>query len=340
MTTRSGSAYAWPTITDLVDGVILNRQVLYKEALHRLQDFGLYARDLVFALRADLASQADGTPAVVRGTVVMGTLSFYDPIDTPLGSLDGKTLIITSDLAGPVTITFAQPTSPSAAVAQANAQGVSLGITFAVDDGAFIPTGEYVPSIVGKFRMVRPGGGTASITVGAGTANGVLGLTEAGTLGSGTANDGASKVHVAPIAALFAGGTLRSALEILFDQLDETTINVSGLIPVDGGTLSSSDQSITSGMLTGMRMYFVAPAPLADRTYTLPAAQDGYAIVIRANPNPPFNIFVKRLDTTTIATLSGTLDTITVQQYVEIIALSGEWVVTGFGNSDANMALT
>jgi hypothetical protein len=316
MTTRAGSAYLWPLITDLVDGVIVNRQVLYDECLHRLQDYGLAVRDIVFGLRADLSSQAVGSWALLRGSVALGTLAFYDPIDTPLGSLDGLTLIITSDLAGPVTITFNQPTSPAAAVSQANIQGAALGITFAVDDGVDPVSGAIIPVVIGRLRMTRSGGSPASITVGAGTANGVLGLSATAVVGVDTLNDGASKIGMGAITLPtgWTGGTLRAFLEMVFVALDDVSRDT-----VDH-TAADSAQSITATKDTFVKVVDFIAAP---RTYAMQAPTvDGVFVWLRRSvPNAA-----------TVVTVSGlhvddgsTIDLRDTRLSATLFSVSGAW---------------
>lgn len=257
-TYRAGAAFLWSNIREHFDGDTVNRQSLWKEGLHRLQDSVLAIRDMVHSLRAQLSSQEGGSPAVLRGSVDMSTLAFYDPIDVPLGSLDGKTLIVSSEL-DTVTITFAQPTSPAAAAAEANSQGSSTGITFTVDDGVDPITGAYVPSNVGKFRLVRPGGGTATITFGNGTANGILGFTNGqSATGTGTANDGASKIGLGAftLPTGWTGGSLRDFLQLLFTLADATS---TGKVDKAGDTMT--------GHLT---MNATSEIKLADRTVTRP----------------------------------------------------------------------
>jgi hypothetical protein len=145
----------------------------------------------------------------------MGTLAFYDPVDVPVGSLDGLTLILETDLAGPVTVTFAQPTSPVHVATQINTQGAALGLVASCDTGIDPNTGAIVAANVGKLLLVRPSGGTVSLTIkGAGTANAILGLplVDATVSGAGTVNDGASRIGLAAFGS-WAGGTLQSYLQ-------------------------------------------------------------------------------------------------------------------------------
>lgn len=241
MATRTGAGYLWALITDLFDGDDLNREKLYKECIHRLQDYGIGVRDMVNSLRSQLSSTDAGQPAVLRSPTVLDTLAFYDPIDVPLGSLDGKTLFITTDL-GAATVTFAQPTSPAHAASQVNTQASSTGVIATVDDGIDPVTGSIVPANVGKLLLVRPGGATATLSVGlGGTANGVLGFTgsEAAS-GTGTANDGASKIGIAAFTSPtgWAGGTLRDFLQALFSGLDMTNADVALKLAKAGDTFT------------------------------------------------------------------------------------------------------
>jgi hypothetical protein len=258
MATRSPAAYLWATITDLFDGDDLNREKLYKEAVHRLQDYGAAVLNTVHALRSQLSSTESGTPAIIRGSVVMGTLAYYDPIDTPAGTLDGLTLILTTDLAGPVTITFSQPISPAQAATEINTQGSSLGLIATVDDGVDPVTGAIVPANVGKLRLVRPGGSSASLAVGSGTANGALGLSPTGTVGTGSANDGASKIGLGAFTG-WAGGTLRAFCEGVIAGLTSVTTDLAGKVNDTGDTMT--------GHLT---MSATSEIKLADRTVTRP----------------------------------------------------------------------
>lgn len=254
MATRSPASYLWSSITDLFDGDDLNRQKLYKEAIHRLQDYGQGVLDVAYSVMTKLASEDAGTPAVVRSTTVLGSLAFYDPVDVPTGALDGLTLILTTDLAAPVTITFAQPTSPLHAATQINTQGSALGIIATVDDGVDPVTGAIVGANVGKLRIVRPGGGTATITFGNGTANGVLGFTNGqSATGSGaSANDGATKIGLAAFASPsgWPGGTLRDFLQTLFTLVDAHGTDITSLLASVATKVAKAGDTMTGALTT------------------------------------------------------------------------------------------
>jgi hypothetical protein len=334
MATRNGQSYFWALIEDFLDDDILNRENFYKGAIHRLHDGIVAGRDLVFNLTQQLGSTNAGTSAVQRGSVVMGTLAFYDPIDTPVGSVDGKTIILETDPAGPVTITFTQPTSPAHLATEINTQGASLGIVATVDTGVDPNTGAVVAANVGKLLLVRPSGATASLTVkGAGTANAILGLPLVDTTasGAGTVNDGASRIGLGAFGS-WLGGTLQAYLA----GLDTA---VSGTLIADGGTLASGNYTILTAQITARHTVFKIPNVLGSYEYTLPAVEEGKSVSFRMNPNPPNTPLIKRPGGTTIATMTGELGASPVQQYVTVTALSGAWVVTSFGLSEDNYTL-
>jgi hypothetical protein len=338
--TRNGQSYFWSLINDIFDQDLPNRENFIKGAIHKLQDNIVAGRDLVFNLAQQLGSTNAGTSAVQRGSVVMGTIAFYDPIDVPVGDLDGKTLILETDLAGPVTITFAQPISPAHAATQINTQGSSLGLVASVDTGVDPNTGAVVAANVGKLLLVRPSGGTASLTVkGSGTANAILGfaLADTTTTGSGAVNDGSTRIGVANLTNI-AGGTLRSvllALEAAILGIDNST-SISF-----GGTLLQMSYSIPGALLTSKRTVLRVPNLVASYIYTLPAPPgEGYSVILLLNPNPPQTLELRRPDTTTIAIMSGEFGVPSPgQQFIEIAALGGVWYAIGWGINDDNYAL-
>lgn len=211
--------YLWDTITKLVNGDVLTFTNLYREGLQRLGDTVAAVRDSYYILREDLASIDDSTPALVRSTARLGDLAYYDVLAVPVGSLDGKTLILTSDTGGPVTITFVQPDSPAAVASFITANSGATSIVATIDDGWDPVTDAYLSANVGKLRLTKAGGATASITIGNGTANAVLGFTDGQSVtGSGTVLDGTSRIGWSGYGpSLPASGTLRSLLETLID---------------------------------------------------------------------------------------------------------------------------
>lgn len=255
MATRNGQSYFSSLIEDLFDQDIPNRQTLFKGCIHKLHDGIVAGRDLVFNLAQQLGSTNAGTSAVQRGTIVMGTLAFYDPVDVPTGDLDGKTLILQTDLAGPVTVTFAQPTSPAHAATQINTQAAALGLVASVDTGVDPNTGAVVAANVGKLLLARPSGGTASLTVkGAGTANAILGLplVDTTTTGAGTANDGASRIGLGAFGS-WAGGTLQSYLQTVVsvgvadvaNRVAKAGDTMSGALTTTNVVISNASNSVT-----------------------------------------------------------------------------------------------
>lgn len=243
--TRNGQSYFWSLVNDLFDQDIPNRENFIKGTIHKLQDSIVAGRDLVFGLAQQLGSTIAGTSAVQRGSVAMGTLAFYDPISNPVGDLDGKTLILETDLAGPVTVTFAQPISPAHAATQINTQAAALGLVASVDTGVDPNTGAVVAANVGKLLLVRPSGASAEVTVkGAGTANALLGLPliDTTTTGAGTVNDGASRVGLAAITATipWAGGTLRDFLAAQYALVNASASALATKVAKAGDTMSGN----------------------------------------------------------------------------------------------------
>ena len=230
-TDRSPIAYLWPTLKAFATGDVITRELL-RDSINKAGDIGYGVLAALNERFQQLGSTNAGTSAVQRGTVVMGTLSFYDPVDVPVGALDGLTLILQTDLAGPVTITFAQPTSPVHVATQINTQGAALGLVASCDSGIDPNTGAVVAANVGKLLLVRPSGGTASLTVkGAGTANAILGLPLVDTTvtGTGTVNDGASRIGVAAIGAIPAG-TLRTFLVAAETTITNALLKTGGTV--------------------------------------------------------------------------------------------------------------
>jgi hypothetical protein len=243
-TDRSPIAYLWPTIKAFATGDVITRELL-RDSINKAGDIGYGVLAALNERWQQLGSTNAGTSAVQRGSVVMGTLSFYDPVDVPVGSLDGLTLILQTDLAGPVTVTFSQPTSPVHVATQINTQAAALGLVASCDTGVDPNTGAIVAANVGKLLLARPSGGTASLTVkGAGTANAILGLPLVNTTvsGTGTANDGASRIGVGTIGAIPAG-TLRAFLTTA-----EATIT--NALLKTGGTMTGNIAFATTKQIT------------------------------------------------------------------------------------------
>lgn len=322
--TRNGQSYFWSLINDLFDQDIPNRENFIKGTIHKLQDGVVAGRDLVFNLAQQLGSTNAGTSAVQRGTVVMGTIAF-----SPVGDLDGKTLILQTDLAGPVTVTFAQPISPAHAATQINTQAAALGLVASVDTGVDPNTGGVVSANVGKLLLVRPSGGTASLTVkGAGTANALLGLPLIDTTitGTGTVNDGASRIGLAAFGS-WAGGTLQAFLLTVADAAT-TTAALATKVAKGGDTITGA--LVFSGATARVRYrpVYMLPntstsiGPTADvmvvpvfsgasitytvKTSTSPAMQEGDEItIINRGVNTGDSIIIAQEGGGTLATLDG-----------------------------------
>jgi hypothetical protein len=231
--------YLWAQIQTLRTGDTATQQNLWKEGLHRIYDYAAGVYDSVLAVRAELASQAAATPALLRGSVLLGNITYYDPINTPTGSLDWKTLILEWDGAGAATVTFATPQSPAEAIAAINT-ATAGAITASVDDGVDPITSTVTPANVGKLRLLRNGSG-ASITVkGTGTANATLGfaLVDTTNAGSGTVNDGTTKIGVAAIGSLISAGTLRAALTALETAAGTATAAIAAKVAKAGDTMT------------------------------------------------------------------------------------------------------
>jgi hypothetical protein len=340
--TRNGQSYFWSLINDLFDQDIPSRENFIKGTIHKLQDGIVAGRDLVFNLAQQLGSTNAGTSAVQRGSIVMGTLAFYDPLSTPVGDLDGKTLILETDLAGPQTVTFAQPVSPAHAATQINTQAAALGLVASVDTGVDPNTGAVIAANVGKLLLVRPSGASANLIVkGAGTANAILGLPLSDTTvsGTGTINDGASRIGLGAITspAGWPGGTLRVFCEMLFGVVDTISTNT---VVAFGGTLPQANHTILTADLTSRRTVFRVPNVVASYEYTMPTAPSGYSVVFVMNPNPPNTIMIKRPDTTAIAVMSGQFGVPSVgQQFIEVAIFGTTWSVIGWGITDDNYTL-
>ncbi len=332
-TDRSPIAYLWPTLKAFATGDVITRELL-RDSINKAGDIGYGVLAALNERFQQLGSTNAGTSAVQRGSVVMGGLSFYDPVDVPTGSLDGLTLILQTDLAGPVTITFAQPTSPVHVATQINTQGASLGLVASCDSGIDPNTGAVVAANVGKLLLVRPSGASADLIVkGAGTANAILGLPLVDTTVSGTgmANDGASRIGVAAFSG-WSGGTLRAICQTIFAETNAT-------FKVNGGTLADADYSITSGQITGRHVCFKIPSMTGNRVYTLPSSiPDGVTVSFRMAGNGTNYATIKRPDTTTVAVLDGVyryepggvFPTAFTAWYsfAELTTLGGAWVVT------------
>lgn len=341
-TDRSPIAYIWPTLKAFATGDVITRELL-RDSINKAGDIGYGVLAALNERFQQLGSTNAGTSAVQRGSVVMGTLSFYDPVDVPVGSLDGKTLILGTDLDDPVTITFGQPTSPVHVATDVNTQGASMGIVASCDTGIDPNTGAIVAANVGKLLLVRPSGASASLTVyGAGTANALLGLPLVDTIvtGSSSENDGTTRIgfgaYSPPVGVTWAGGTLRTFLKAQYAIVGALS---SATLISFGGTLPQSNDTI--GTLTARRTVYKMPSMVGSYEYTLPAAPaDGYSVIFLMNPNPPQTATIKRPDTTTIAIMSGEFGTPSPgQQFIEVAQLGGAWSVIGWGITDDNYTL-
>lgn len=337
-TDRSPIAYIWPTLKAFATGDVITRELL-RDSINKAGDIGYGVLAALNERFQQLGSTNAGTSAVQRGSVVLGALSYYDPVDVPVGSLDGLTLILETDLAGPVTVTFNQPTSPAHVATQINTQAAALGLVASVDTGVDPNTGAVVSANVGKLLLVRPSGSSADLIVkGAGTANAVLGLPLIDTTvsGAGTVNDGASRVGLAAFGS-WVGGALRAYLISLQLQVDAVT---SGSLVTFGGTLPQSNHTIATNDLASQRTVFRVPNLAGSYVYTLPTAPSGYSVVFVMNPNPPQTITIKRPDTTTIAIMSGEFGAPSPgQQVVEVALFGSTWSVISWGITDDNYTL-
>lgn len=241
-TDRSPIAYLWPTLKAFATGDVITRELL-RDSINKAGDIGYGVLAALNERFQQLGSTNAGTSAVQRGSVVMGTLSFYDPVDVPVGSLDGKTLILGTDLDDPVTITFGQPTSPVHAATEINTQGASMGLVASCDTGVDPNTGAIVAANVGKLLLVRPSGASASLKVyGAGTANAILGLPLVDTTvtGSGTVNDGTTRIGLGAITAAipWAGGTLRAFLVAQYALVNASASALATKVAKAGDTMT------------------------------------------------------------------------------------------------------
>jgi hypothetical protein len=150
------------------------------------------------------------TPAVATGSVDLTTLVYG-----PGGTVDGETVIVTVNGAGtPLTVTFAAPASPADILSQ----------IAAVTGTVLTPTENGSNELVLTTLLNGP---TASILIGAGTANVGLGLTPGTTVG------------VTAAAAIDAGnGTQQTPLIQCPGQnftAAPTSAQVIGTVPIPGG---------------------------------------------------------------------------------------------------------
>lgn len=314
-TDRAPIAYLWPTLKAFATGDYITREFL-RDSLNKAGDIGYGVLAALNERFQQLGSTNAGTSAVQRGSVVMGTLSFYDPVDVPVGALDGLTLILETDLAGPVTVTFAQPTSPVHVATQINTQAAALGLVASADSGIDPNTGAVVAANVGKLLLVRPSGASADLIVkGAGTANAILGLPLIDTTvsGAGTVNDGTSRIGFGAVGA-WSGGTLRAFLvateTVVANALLKSGGTMTGPVLFSGSsarvvyrepvTLSGSTSTLTLNFDFG-----IAPDAAVPRIYTIPAATSkGQWFIVRRNVvGGGNNVVLQRADTTTLGTL-------------------------------------
>lgn len=327
MADYNGGSFFWGMIDKLLDGQLLTHVGLYKNGLYRLQDGLLAVRDMVLGLRSDLGQTETVRPAVVRSPSSLGSLLYYDPVTTPLGSLDGKTLILISDIAGPVTVTFAQPTTPAAACAQINSQASALGIIADVDDGIDPVTGAINSLNVGRLRIRRYGSGTPSITVDKdGTANGALSFsTSIDTTVTGTAAtalDGASRIGVSAYDG-WPGGTLRTLLTLLITDLDGLTPTILDYETTD------TDQTITP---TETTIIFAVSTPAANRTYTIAAPpSNGLFMYIRRPSANGNTVIISGISTSDAG--SGTINVVGSTKSVTLVSKGGAWRIYGVSAS-------
>lgn len=314
----------WSTITSLLDSELVTRELLYNQALHRIQDSAYYVLGLVAKVYQDFSSTNIGTAASITGSVDLTQFDFDSGI-----ALSGLTLTFDEDTAAAQTVTFPNSITSIPLLLNELYSQAATNLEFDLTSD-------------GNLR-VRSGtlGVSSTLAAVTGTAAALLLNIQTAVAGSGFAADGASRIGLGTIPSTpWTGGVLRDFITgTLVPQLLSASDKADALAIGDGGTLGAGDQTISSGALTTKRMHFVVPAPVADANITLPTAASGHVIRFRMNPNPPFNVFVKRSDTTTIGKLSGTIGATTAQQWLEVAAFGGDWVVIGFGNSDDNQTL-
>jgi hypothetical protein len=319
-TDRAPIAYLWSTLKAFATGDVITRELL-RDSINKAGDIGYGVLAALNERFQQLGSTNAGTSAVQRGSVVMGTLSFYDPVDVPVGSLDGLTLILETDLAGPVTVTFAQPTSPVHVATQINVQAAALGLVATADSGIDPNTGAVVAANVGKLLLVRPSGATADLIVYA-----ILGLPLVDTTvsGTGTVNDGASRVGLAAFAS-WVGGDLRSFLVAFEAAASATAAAVATKVAKAGDTITGL--LVFSG--ASAQIQYRLPTTLPDAASTTLTLNFDFATVPNVsqnsvydipNPTTPGRWFVvrrlvtgsgfaaafRRIDTTTLGTLPDT----------------------------------
>lgn len=261
---RTPLGYLWDKIQTLRTGDTITLENTWKEGMHRLQDYAAGVYDSLLSFRSELAGQYAAAPAVLRGSVALGAITYYDPIDTPVGSLDGKTLLLEWDGAGSATTTFAQPQGPADVIAQINT-ATAGAVTASVDDGVDPITGAVTPSNVGKLRLVRNGSGASLTVKGTGTANATLGfaLVDTTASGSGSVNDGTTRVGFAG----YSSGSINIAAGTLRNALEEIIVNLAAPDKVTDYSAADTNQTITE--IDGLVL--AVDAATALRTYTLQA---------------------------------------------------------------------
>lgn len=242
-TDRTGSSVFWPKISSLVDGTLVTMELLYNQAIHRLQDNGVYLLGKIAAVYSDMSSTAIGTRAQVVGNVDLTAFNYNGGI-----TLSGLTLIFDEDTAAAQTVTFDNTvTTPAILLAQIVAQAPT-NLTHAFTNDGFL---------LSKSNTVGSGSTMATVT---GTAAAlVLGSQTVTSPGSGVdANDGASKIGLGAFASPsgWPGGTLRDFLQMMFTLADA---NNTGKVAKSGDTMTGD---LTMGASAAIK--------LADRTVTRP----------------------------------------------------------------------
>lgn len=262
-TQRASSNILWSTITSLVAGELVTKARLYTEALHRLQDNDGALLGRIARVYSDLVSEAVGTKARIVGNVDMTAFNYDGGV-----ALNGLTVIVDENTTTAQTCTFTNAvTGPDVLLSQLTAS-CGTNLIWSLNDSG---------QLVCECQTI---GGTSTIALGAGTAHSTIWPSPTITTpGSGTANDGASKIGVGAIGTIPAG-TLRAFLTTVETTVANALLKSGGtmtgpIIMGAGGTVSSGQTFTVNGAtiagastVTGVMTFNAGPTIASGQTLT------------------------------------------------------------------------
>lgn len=205
-----GASIFHAVVRMLNDGEQVSHETLFRLVLERMTDRSTWLRDEIHRQAARLASVADGTKATVIGTKDLSKFSVHNPEDNPTGELgpggllDGTTLSLDEDTAAAELVQFNAPLTAADVAAQITAGAPTNKAVMLDDLGRLVLSSKTV------------GGGSSRAV--SGSAAALLGLPVGTATGTGTVDDGASRVGFLGHGAV-PTGTVRAALVMMIDAV-------------------------------------------------------------------------------------------------------------------------